>query len=113
VARDDEAHHDRQQRSPAEPEQRGGRDVFRDCRLQFGRYRRHRGDLHEVEIIKQADPHDAKQDMQEAEQPLEVNRGFGAAVEGENDDDKQRKADKQRITQRSQKFGHGPERPLL
>src|SRR5690606_29190734 len=53
-----------------EPEQRLGRDMLADRRLQLGRDRRHDPDLDKVEIPQQADPQDARPDVDPAEHRL-------------------------------------------
>jgi len=53
---------------PAEIEQRGGSNYRGDGGLLLVRDLRHRGDLHEIEIVEQPDPEDAEDDMDPAEE---------------------------------------------
>ena len=59
-------------RAPAEPEQRARRDVFADaCAARaalVGRGSRERRNLHEVEVVEQPDPGDAREHVQPDDQ---------------------------------------------
>src|SRR3546814_3090251 len=71
-SRNEQAGNDSEQRPVAEPEKRFRRDIFGDAGFQFGRNLRHGRYLHEVEIIEQADPHDAEQDMEVTQYPVGI-----------------------------------------
>jgi hypothetical protein len=72
--------HPGEQGRPAEPEEGLGRDVLGHGRLQLGRDLRHFPKLDEVEIVQQADPHDAEHQVHEAQHRLNEGRVDPASV---------------------------------
>jgi hypothetical protein len=65
--RDNQAGQHRERGAPAEEEQGGRGDMLADGGFQLRRNLGHGRDLHEVEIIKQADPRHTKEQMEPAE----------------------------------------------
>jgi hypothetical protein len=94
---------------PAEIEQRLGSDILGHARLEFGRHGRHRRDLHEIEIIEEADPQDAGPDVdhpQEAQHPTARIGCDQPAMKGHDDADHGQKADEQRVGQFAENCSH-------
>jgi hypothetical protein len=106
---DQESGQDRAQRRPAKPEQGFGRDVFGYRRFQLRRDIRHFPDLDEVEVVEQADPEDAEEDVSPAKH-RDPEDHVGAAVDApERDyhDDRQEHADDHRVPEVEQNSSHG------
>src|SRR3546814_9096594 len=96
-----------EQRPVAEPERRFRRDIFGDAGFQFGRNLRHGLYLHEVEIIEQADPHDAEQDMEVTQYPVGIAAVERIAMKTEDNGEEQYRPQAQNEIQITHDLSHG------
>src|SRR3546814_9285696 len=106
-SRNEQAGNDSEQRPVAEPEKRFRRDIFGDAGFQFGRNLRHGRYLHEVEIIEQADPHDAEQDMEVTQYPVGIAAAERIAMKTEDNGEEQYRTQAQNEIQITHDLSHG------
>jgi hypothetical protein len=94
--------------SPAEIEQGLGRNILRDAGLQLGRNGRHRRRLHEVEIVKKADPGDPEEDVQPLKNAVHevARRRAVTGIREECDEYGERQSDNENQPQVCEEFGH-------